>query len=53
MMPILVVAGHAAHLDPQDQADMIHGNFGHDAMKSGSPIGRLATDPFDIPHIRR
>ena len=25
MMPILVVAGDAAHLDPQDQADMIHG----------------------------
>src|SRR5262249_19443582 len=36
MMPILVVAGHAAHLDPQDQADMIQGNFGQDAVKSRS-----------------
>ena len=43
MMPILVVAGHAAHLDPQDQADMIHGNLGQEAMESGPPIGRLAT----------
>ena len=25
---------------------MIHGNFGQEAMKSGSPIGRLATVPL-------
>jgi hypothetical protein len=43
MMPILVVAGHAAHLNPQDQAGMIHGHFGQDAVVSGPPLGRLAT----------
>jgi hypothetical protein len=43
MMPILAVARDAAHLDPQDQANVIHGNFGQETMKSGSPIGRLAT----------
>lgn len=48
MMLILVVAGHAAHRDPQDDADMIHGNFGQEAMKSGSPLGGSASDPLVI-----
>src|SRR5260370_22980722 len=46
MMPILVVAGHAAHLDPQDQTHMIQSNFGQDAMKPRSPIARLAALPL-------
>ena len=44
MMPILVVAGHAAHINPEDDTHMIHGNFGQEAVKSGSPFGRLASD---------
>ena len=44
MMPILVVAGHAAHVNPEDDTHMIHGNFGQEAVKSGSPFGRLASD---------
>src|SRR4030088_2553210 len=34
IVPIPVIAGDAAHLDPQDQADVLHGNFGQDAMKT-------------------
>jgi hypothetical protein len=33
-MPISVIASDATHVDPEDQADMLHGNFGQDAMKS-------------------
>ena len=40
IVPIPVVAGDAAHLDPEDQADMLHGNFGQDAMKSAPLDGR-------------
>src|SRR5271166_3652131 len=39
IMPILVVAGDAAHLDSQDQADMLHGNFGEDSLKSTPLVG--------------
>jgi hypothetical protein len=46
MVPILVVAGHAAHLDSEKQADMVHGNFSQDALKSGAPIGRLTSAPL-------
>ena len=42
IVPILVVAGDAAHLDPEDQADMLHGNFGEEALKSASLVGRAA-----------
>ena len=40
IVPILVVAGDAAHLDPEDQADMLHGNFGQEALKSAPLVGR-------------
>ena len=42
IVPILVVAGDAAHLDPEDQADMLHGNFGQEALKSAPLVGRPA-----------
>ena len=47
-MPILVVAGDAAHLDPEDQADMLHGNFGEEALKSAPPVGRPAAPPLIV-----
>ena len=40
IVPILVVAGDAAHLDPEDQADMLHRNFGQEALKSAPLVGR-------------
>ena len=40
IVPILVVAGDAAHLDPEDQADMLHGNFGQEALEPGPLVGR-------------
>ena len=42
-VPILVVAGDPAHLDPEDQADMLHSNFGQEALKSAPLVGRPAT----------
>ena len=43
IVPILVVAGDPAHLDPEDQADMLHGNLGQEALESASLVGRPAT----------
>ena len=48
IMPILVVAGDAAHLDPEDQADMLHGNFGQEALKSAPLVGRPAAQPLIV-----
>ena len=42
IVPILVVAGDAAHLDPEDQADMLHGNLGQEALESAPLVGRPA-----------
>ena len=39
-MPIFVVASDAAHLDPDDQPDMLHGNLGEDALESAALVGR-------------
>ena len=43
MMPIGAAACNAAHFDPHDQANMVHGNLGEEALKSCSPLSRLAT----------
>ena len=48
IMPILVVAGDAAHLDPEDQADMLHGNFGQEALESAPLVGRPAAQPLIV-----
>ena len=40
IVPIPVVAGDAAHLDPEDQANMLHRNFGQDATKSAPRFRR-------------
>ena len=48
IVPILVVAGDAAHLDPEDQADMLHGNFGQEALKSAPLVGRPAALPLIV-----
>jgi hypothetical protein len=54
IVPIPVVAGDAAHLDPQNQADMLHGNFGQDAMKSAaldgcpSRLSLIVIDDHDV-----
>ena len=47
IVPIPVVAGDAAHLDPEDQADMLHGNFGQEALKSAPLVGRPAALALD------
>jgi hypothetical protein len=47
-MPILVATGQPAHLDPEDQTDMLHGNFGQDAVKSATIFGRLAAEPLVV-----
>ena len=47
-MPILVVAGDAAHLDPEDQADMLHGNLGQDALESAPLVGRPAAQSLIV-----
>src|SRR5262249_13546403 len=39
IIPIFVVAGDVAHLDSQDQADMLHGNFGEDSLKTTPFVG--------------
>ena len=48
IVPILVVAGDAAHLDPEDQADMLHGNLGQEALKSAPLVGRPAALPLIV-----
>src|SRR5271163_1309363 len=48
MMPVFVGAGQPTHLDPEDQADVFHGNFGQDAMKSATVLGRLATESLVV-----
>src|SRR5262245_30413520 len=34
-----LVLGDPTHFDPKDQTDMLHGNFGEDAMKSTTQVG--------------
>ena len=48
IVPIPVVAGDAAHLDPEDQADMLHGNLGQEALKSAPLVGRPAALPLIV-----
>ena len=48
IMPIFVVAGDAAHLDAEDQADMLHGNLGQDALESAPLIGGAAAEPLIV-----
>ena len=35
MTPVLVIAGHAAELKPEDEAHMVQSNFGEETVKSG------------------
>ena len=46
VVPILVVAGEAAHLDAEDQADMVHGHLGQQPLESAPPVGRPAAQPL-------
>ena len=48
IVPIPVVAGDAAHLDPEDQADMLHGNLGQEALESAPLVGRPAALPLVV-----
>jgi hypothetical protein len=47
-MPIFVVAGDAAHLDPEDHPDVLHGNFGEEALKSASQVGCASAHPLIV-----
>jgi hypothetical protein len=47
-VPILVVASDPAHLDPEDQADMLHGNFGQEALESAPLVRRPPTLPLVV-----
>jgi hypothetical protein len=42
IVPILVVAGNPAHLDAEDQADVIQGNLGQEALEAAPAVGRPA-----------
>jgi hypothetical protein len=48
MVPVFVTAGQSTHLDPDDQADVLHRNFGEDALKSTTVFGRCVTEPLVI-----
>jgi len=48
MMPVFVATGQPTHLDPENQTDVLHGNFGHDAVKSASVFGRRAAESLVI-----
>ena len=39
IVPIPVVAGDTAHLDAEDQADVLHGHLGQEALKSAPTVG--------------
>jgi hypothetical protein len=38
-VPVPVVAGDTAHLDAEDQADMLHGHLGQEALKTVPAVG--------------
>src|SRR5262249_56411535 len=38
----------SAHLDPQDQADMFHGHFGQEALKSTPLVGGPAAQSLIV-----
>ena len=48
IMPVFVVAGDAAHFDPEDQPDMLHGNFGQDALESAPLVGGPAAESLIV-----
>ena len=48
IVPILVVAGDPAHLDAEDQADMLHGNLGQEALKSAPTVGGPAAQTLVV-----
>jgi hypothetical protein len=48
VLPILVAPAQPAHLDTEDQTDMLHGNFGRDAVKSAPVFGRLSAESLVI-----
>ncbi len=41
-MPIAVGAGQAAHLQAEDQADVVEGDLGQESLEAGPPLDRLA-----------
>src|SRR5262249_6429921 len=48
IVPILIVASDPAHLDPEDQADMLYGNFGQEALESAPLVGRPPALPLIV-----
>src|SRR5262249_26068657 len=48
IMPLFVVSGDAAHLDSDDQTDVLHGNFGEEALKSAAHVGAARADPLVV-----
>src|SRR6516162_10575555 len=48
MMPVSIAAGQPAHLDPQNQTDVLHANFSDKAVKSASVFSRLTADPLVV-----
>lgn len=46
MMPVFRRAGQTAHLQPQDQTDVVHGELGHEALVPEPMLGGLAALPL-------
>ena len=42
LIPVFAGAGQAAHLQPEDQPDVIHRNFGQQALEAGAALGAAA-----------
>ena len=42
-MPVLVGARQPAHLQAEDQPDVVEGDLGQQALEAGPPLDRLAT----------
>jgi len=38
----------ASRLDPEDQTDVLHGNFGQDSVESAPVFGRLAAESLVV-----
>src|SRR5437870_5330434 len=37
--PVVIGPGQAAHLQPEDKADVIEAKFGHQALEAKAPLG--------------
>ncbi len=47
-IPVLVGASQSAHLNPQDQTDVPHGNLSQQAVKSIAILGRRTTESLVV-----